>query len=318
LLKLTDGESLETFVTIPAWSIEDIQPPLAPPRPLGDRGPSLLRLVRLSEGDVRPCVEISPRDEMFSGSLDHYFTVGRSALSLIRHALGVAATPTPKRILDLPCGHGRVLRFLRAAYPKAEICAADLDDDAVEFCVRAFGAEPVLSEEDPRDVRLEGEFDLIWCGSLLTHLDADRWPEFIQLFRSHLSPNGVMCFSVNGPHTADLLRSATFARAPDAQDGLSRPTAPEVVRLRTAREYFPLPQKSKEAMAASYAAEGFGYAEYPFFPGYGLSVSSPKWISALIERFRDLELVVYGEHRWDHQDFVACTRRSRLLPPVAR
>ena len=70
---------------------------------------------------------------------------------------------------------------------------------------------PVMSAEDPADIRLEGEFDLIWCGSLLTHLDSGRWPAFLDLFRRSLSAHGVMAFTVNGPNTAELLRLAAAA-----------------------------------------------------------------------------------------------------------
>ena len=112
---------------------------------------------------------------MFQDSRDHYFMV-EAAQRHVEAILGIAGAPEPQRILDFPCGHGRVLRYLRAAYPLAEITACDLNRDGVEFCAERLGAVPVMSSEDPADIRLAGEFDLIWCGSLLTHLDSGRWP----------------------------------------------------------------------------------------------------------------------------------------------
>jgi hypothetical protein len=41
-----------------------------------------------------------------------HFEIGVSALECISRALA-AATVTPRSILDLPCGHGRVCRMLR-------------------------------------------------------------------------------------------------------------------------------------------------------------------------------------------------------------
>ena len=38
------------------------------------------------------------------------------------------------RLLDLPCGHGRVMRYLRAAFPRAEITGCDLLRDGVDHC----------------------------------------------------------------------------------------------------------------------------------------------------------------------------------------
>src|SRR5262245_23377147 len=139
--------------------------------------------------DVDPT--IAPDDGMFHRHFgedvarSHYAESGRSALRCIRAAL-VAADRDPAtihRILDLPCGHGRVLRVLKAAYPRAKITACDLDRSGVDFCARQFGAEPAYSVEDPAKIPVTGPFDLIWCGSLLTHFDAPRWSGLLGRFR---------------------------------------------------------------------------------------------------------------------------------------
>jgi SAM-dependent methyltransferase len=110
---------------------------------------------------------VSPRDDMFEGSFENYLEKGRDALRLI----SLAALAMPKtgfqRILDLPCGYGRVLRVLRAAFPRAEITACDIDAAGVDYCAETFGVTPVYSDPDPSRVDLGGPFDLIWCGSLL-------------------------------------------------------------------------------------------------------------------------------------------------------
>src|SRR5919109_3533527 len=81
---------------------------------------------------MKPTVShrISPRDLMARDHLDHYFRVGEGAINEIERLLD----NEPERILDLPCGHGRLMRWLRAAYPYAEIVGCDLDPDAVNFC----------------------------------------------------------------------------------------------------------------------------------------------------------------------------------------
>src|SRR5512144_2954446 len=98
--------------------------------------------------------EISSRDGMFAGNREHYFAVGRSALRAVGLALLAAGRPAPRRILDLPSGHGRVLRMLRAAWPDAEITACDLDHDGVRYCERTFGAIAVPSVVDPEEIPL--------------------------------------------------------------------------------------------------------------------------------------------------------------------
>jgi SAM-dependent methyltransferase len=93
--------------------------------------------------------EISSGDEMFTGNDVHYFDVGESALHCIETGLFAAqrSKSTVRKVLDLPCGHGRVMRFRRKAFPNAELTACDLNRDGVEYCAKSFGAVPAVSRE---------------------------------------------------------------------------------------------------------------------------------------------------------------------------
>lgn len=58
-------------------------------------------------------------------------------------------------------------------------------------------------------------------------------------------------------------------------------------------------------------AEGFGYANYPDTPGYGISISQPTWIRALVGRETALQVLAIHESAWNqHQDAVVCSRRN--------
>jgi predicted O-methyltransferase YrrM/SAM-dependent methyltransferase len=219
---------------------------------------------------------ISPRDAMYVGDAAHYFSVGASAM----RAIEAAAPPAPKRILDMPSGHGRVLRHLRKRYPDAALVACDLDEDGIAFCAQQFGAEPVPSAADLSELSLPGPFDLIWCGSLVTHLDARRVGELLTLFRESLAPEGVAVVTTHGELVAERLRSGdTYQLAPQAA----------------------------KTTAADYDATGFGYADYPWSPGYGMSVTSNKWLEDAASR-AGLRVVSFQEHAWDdHQDVIALT-----------
>src|SRR5690606_23017971 len=79
--------------------------------------------------------ELAPDDGMYGGNDEHYFHVGRSALRAILLSLAAARFEGPVRsVLDLPCGHGRVLRALRHAFPEARIAACDLLTSGVDYC----------------------------------------------------------------------------------------------------------------------------------------------------------------------------------------
>jgi SAM-dependent methyltransferase len=225
---------------------------------------------------------VDPDALMFAGNREHYFSVGRSALRAVGLALLAADRPEPRRILDLPSGHGRVLRMLRAAWPAAEITACDLDHDGVET--------PVPSVVDADSIPLEsGRFDLVWCGSLLTHVDAPRWDDFLRLFRRVLAPGGVLVFTSHGRRPVQRMRRAiaTPVDAPEAMYGLPR----EVV----------------SRLLARHERDGFAYADYPGHRGYGISIAALPWVTARVQRQADLRIVGCIEHGWDeHQDVLAC------------
>ena len=100
----------------------------------------------------------------------HYFQVGADALGLIVANLIANLREPPRRILDFPSGSGRVTRHLRAFFPKAEIWACDIAQGHIDFCARQFGTRSKTSLDDLRQLNFETDFDLVFCGSLLTHL----------------------------------------------------------------------------------------------------------------------------------------------------
>ena len=127
--------------------------------------------------------DISYRDGMHTGNTSHYFRVGMSAIRCIDRALSqCSAPPVVKKILDLPSGYGRVLRFLVLRFPQAEITASELDKAAVDYCVKHFGAKGAYSEANLKTLSLGAKFDLIWCGSLITHLDRDAIGDVLEFF----------------------------------------------------------------------------------------------------------------------------------------
>ena len=234
---------------------------------------------------------ISPQDGMNMSTAEVYYLYGLGALTYIRLALDVAGADEPRNILDLPSGYGRVLRMLKAAFPDADLTACDIDRAAVDFCVEAFGAIPAYSTEDPSDLRLAGDYDLIWCGSLLTHLDAEGWRRFLPWFERHLREEGILVFTTHGRLHAEEIRSG--------------------------RQKFPVTDLGE--LVAAYQRDGFGYQPYlDFEADYGISLSSPAWVCRELERCPDLELLMYTERGWmSRQDAVTCVRRPAHVREAA-
>lgn len=225
---------------------------------------------------------ISPHDSMFKGYREHYFYVGNSALKCIQFAINIAEKDPSdiKKILDLPSGYGRVLRWIRATFPDAEISACDLEIEGVNFCVQQFGAKPVYSQKDPKKIVFGDTFDLIWCGSLFTHLDGEQWIDFLKLFSSILNPDGLLLFTTHGPYV--VFRG---------QEGFDYGLKPRPFRK----------------MVSNYEKSGFGYQNYDNNQGYGISVAKPWYVAKLLESVPELKILYYKEKGWDHhQDVVAC------------
>ncbi len=232
---------------------------------------------------------IDPGDGMYLGDNRAYFAVGHSALRCIRVALLAAgrAEDSVASLLDLACGHGRVLRTLKAAFPSARLTACDINRKGVDFCARTFGALPVYAAERPEEIPLTGPFDLIWSGSLFTHLSADRWTGFIELMGSRLAPGGLAVFTTHGRSIAAKLRSGA--------------------------DNYGLEPTQVAAILQGYDADGFGFGEQdvPAAGRWGISVSRPSWVVAQLEKHADFELLVFTERGWAlHQDVVAFRRRS--------
>ena len=227
---------------------------------------------------------IAPGDEMYCDSMERYLHVAYSGLSCIGLGLAAASASEPRSILDLPCGYGRMLRLLQGVFPDAQITAADLNRTAVDFCVSQFGVEGIYSETEPSQIPLGGRtFDLIWCGSLLTHLDADRWAGFLDLFCQRLNPGGVAVFTTHGQITGEWLESGRLMY------GLERAPADQVL--------------------AAHRASGFGYANYAWSSDYGVSLSAASWVIDRIAQVPGWRLVAWLPRAWDdHQDVWACQR----------
>ena len=226
-------------------------------------------------------VEVSPNDEMFPGSLALYLASGVSAVEGVRRAQAAVGKETCESILDFACGHGRVLRALKAEFPRANLAACDIDADGVGFCAQTLGAKPVPSHTDPGQIELSGEFDLIWCGSLLTHLDAGLWSPYLRLFESVLAPAGLLVFTVLGPSAEAKLRAGTLYGAPQQEHEV-------------------------RAILDGYEGTGFGYSDYEGQSRYGLSLCTPEWVRRTIAAHDRLRLLHHEEGTWGVQDIVAC------------
>ncbi|MFE9744192.1 class I SAM-dependent methyltransferase [Saccharothrix saharensis] len=237
---------------------------------------------------------IAENDSMYGGNDEHYFGVGRDALRATLDALHGAGRPAPARVLDFGSGYGRVMRTFRAAFPDAELIACDLDPAAVARCVEAYGATPMAASVDVDLIEQVHDVDLIWCGSVLTHLDAPQWTPVLRYFSRALKPGGIAVVTTHGRRVAWRMENVA-----ERTYGLTEPVLNRVL--------------------AAYYAAGFGYGDYPGQDGYGISLSKPGWAADKVLEAPDLRLVGYREAAWDqHQDVLVLAKDANAMLKVHR
>lgn len=201
----------------------------------------------------------------------HYLMAGSSALEAVQCALRLGGGGSPGRILDFGSGAGRVTRWLKAAFPGAALACCDLRAQDVAFCREAFGAEAWASGTDVAALDLRGPYDLVWMGSVLTHVDEGNARGLVDKAMAALRPGGLLVATTIG----------RAARAVQDRDGayLEGDGWPSVKR--------------------GYDETGYGYTDYPGAEGYGLSLSSPAWVTRLATAAAGRRLVMVSEVAWD-------------------
>jgi SAM-dependent methyltransferase len=110
------------------------------------------------------------------------------------------------RILDFGCGPGRMIRWLAGLAEQCEVWGVDVSARHIVWCQENLSPPfnfatvttlPHLPFED-------NYFDLIYCGSIFTHIDdlADAW--LLEVKRI-ARPGGRIYITVHDKHTADLV-----------------------------------------------------------------------------------------------------------------
>jgi SAM-dependent methyltransferase len=225
---------------------------------------------------------LNPQDSEFSGDLDNYFSIGRQGLEMCINALITLNIPAPKSILDFPAGSGRVLRHLAACFPEAKIHACDLYEHHLEFCKNEFGAEISVAHANPEENKFPCTFDLIFIGSLLSHLPLPGMQAILRLVAKSLNDGGIAVMTTEGRFTVH------------AQQNRWKLVSDELFGC----------------AYESFKKDGFGFVDYTNHrsqfhkqENYGFALAHPSFVTKQICETEGLRLVSCTEFAWNsHQD----------------
>src|SRR5262249_28903957 len=132
--------------------------------------------------------------------VEQYAKAGREGVDLMAWSLGFThqRLEDVPRVLLLPCGHGRVVRHLIERVDPDRITACDVDRQAVRRCAAAVGVRRLVSCRDLTRLKLPESYDLIFVGSLLTHLAAEDCFHLMGQLERALRPGGHLVFTTQG------------------------------------------------------------------------------------------------------------------------
>jgi SAM-dependent methyltransferase len=232
--------------------------------------------------------EIGPHDGMFApgvpGSEAHYFSVGKSAIEAIAQVMVATRKTSFGKVLDLPCGGGRVTRHLVKFFSDSEIFISELDRRNENFTAETFGVKPIVASPDFTD-RPSHTFDLIFVGSLVTHLDEPKFRRAVRWFTEALAPDGILVLTTSGRRADHCERNINRYIDPGLWEGVSK----------------------------GLRVQGFGYVETErnSAGSYGFTLAAPSWVARLIECDPSVRIASVQECAWDnHQDVFGIQKRA--------
>jgi len=175
-------------------------------------------------------------------------------------------------------------RYLRAGFPNASITFCDLDESGAEFCAREFKGTVQQSRPELSDVEFGQGFDVIWVGSLFTHVNLDRTGRWLKHLCSALTPDGVLIATFHGRWSIEVQKMVPM-----------------------------MDDNSWKEIVRAYQEDGFGFAPYQKHENYGVSLACPSKVVEIVEGIEGVRLLCYQERGWSgNHDVLGVAKTDRL------
>ena len=105
-------------------------------------------------------------------------------------------------VMDFASGWGRLTRVLEQKLQPKQIWVSDIYHDAVAWQGDVFGVNTLPSTTSPETLKHDQRHDIVFVGSMFSHLPSGLFEGWLQRLYAMLRPGGVLAFSV---HDANIL-----------------------------------------------------------------------------------------------------------------
>ncbi|RAK57174.1 hypothetical protein DJ018_04270 [Phenylobacterium deserti] len=100
-------------------------------------------------------------------------------------------------VLDFASGYGRLTRVLTQKLAPSQVFVSDIYAEAIAWQARTFGVNAVPSAPSPSEFRHDLRHDIVFVGSLFSHLPTELFHAWLARLYSLVAPGGVLAFSVH-------------------------------------------------------------------------------------------------------------------------
>jgi hypothetical protein len=100
-------------------------------------------------------------------------------------------------VMDFASGYGRLTRILEQKLRRDQIWVSDIYGEAMAWQSAAFGVNTVNSTPDPAEFRHARTHDVVFVGSLFSHLPTALFHAWLGRLYALVAPGGVLAFSLH-------------------------------------------------------------------------------------------------------------------------
>lgn len=131
--------------------------------------------------------------------LDSYLAVGRQVFEHLQQGIALAdvAVMADTKVLDFGCGSGRVLLWWAQRQPRPRLYGTDIDAAAVAWVAANLPVATNVNGFKPPLPYADGELDVVYAISVLTHLDEAAQDRWLAEVRRVLRPGGAALLTVH-------------------------------------------------------------------------------------------------------------------------